>query len=74
MPMAIPLLAAAGTAWAGAMAGGLIGGVMIAGGAMTAIGALTGNKNLMKWGGVLGLAGGVAGSQWWVQERRGFDE
>ena len=61
MPMAIPLLAAAGTAFAGMAAGGLIGGVMIAGAAMTAVGALTGNKNLMKWGGVLGLAGGVAG-------------
>ena len=38
----------------------IIGGMMIAGGALTAVGAITGNKKLMKIGGVLGLAGGVA--------------
>lgn len=34
---------------------------MIAGAAMTATGAITGNRTLSKWGGVLSLAGGVAG-------------
>ena len=34
---------------------------MIAGGAMSAIGTLTGNKKLSQFGAVLGLAGGVAG-------------
>jgi hypothetical protein len=61
MPMAIPLLAAAGSVYAGVAAGGIIGGMMIAGGAMTAVGTLSGNKKLAKWGGLLSLAGGVAG-------------
>ena len=39
----------------------LIAGAMIAGGALTAVGVLTGSKKLQKWGGVLSLAGGVAG-------------
>lgn len=42
-------------------AGGLIGGLMIGGGALTAIGAITGSKKAQKWGGILSLAGGVAG-------------
>ncbi len=65
MPAAIPLISAAGTAAAGVaasgIAGGIIGGVMIAGAAMTAVGAITGNKTLSKWGGIASLAGGVAG-------------
>lgn len=61
MPMAIPLIAAAGTVAAGISAGGLIGGLMIAGGAMTGIGALTGSKKLMQFGGILSLAGGIGG-------------
>jgi hypothetical protein len=66
MPMAIPLIAAGASAWAGAglMAAGtfgasLLGGAMIAGGALTAIGAITGNKNLTKYGGILSMVGGV---------------
>lgn len=59
MPMAIPLLAAAGSVAAGVTAGGIIGGLMIAGGVLTGVGALTGNQTMMKWGGVLSLAGGV---------------
>lgn len=61
MPMAIPLLAAAGSISAGIAATGIIGGMMIAGGVMTAVGTLSGNKKLAKWGGLLSLAGGVAG-------------
>lgn len=61
MPMAIPLLAAAGSVAAGITAGGVIGGMMIAGGVMSGVGALTGNKNLSKFGGLLSLAGGVGG-------------
>lgn len=70
MPMAIPLIAAAGTAMAGyaavtavgaTLAAQVIGGVMIAGAAMTAVGAVTGNQRLMQIGGIASLAGGVAG-------------
>ena len=61
MPMALPLIAAAGSVAAGISAGGLIGGLMIAGGAMTGIGALTGSKKLMQFGGILSLAGGIGG-------------
>jgi hypothetical protein len=65
MPAAIPLIAAAGTAAAGVAAvtagSAIIGGMMIAGAAMTAVGTLTGNKNLTKWGGLVSLAGGVSG-------------
>ena len=32
---------------------------MVAGTAMTVVGAVTGDKELMKWGGIVGLAGGV---------------
>jgi hypothetical protein len=73
MPAAIPLVGAAfsissGVAAAGGLsaiaAGGLsaltlTSGLMIAGGAMTAIGTLTGNKKLATIGSVLGLAGGI---------------
>jgi hypothetical protein len=38
----------------------LTSGLMIAGGALTGIGAITGNKKLMTLGSVLGLAGGVS--------------
>ena len=61
MPMLIPLIAAGAGVAAGMAAGGLIGGVMIAGAAMSAIGAISGNKRLSQFGAVLGLAGGVAG-------------
>ena len=75
MPMALPLLAAAGSVGAGMAAVGgtmagfaaaslgtqLIAGAMIAGGVMTGLGAVTGNKKLQKWGGVLSLAGGIGG-------------
>jgi len=73
MPAAVPLVGAAfsissGVAAAGGLsaiaAGGLsaltlTSGLMIAGGAMTAIGTLTGNKKLATIGSVLGLAGGI---------------
>lgn len=69
MPMALPLIGAAGSIFAGAtaLAGAatigatIVGGAMIAGGALTAIGALTKNKKLMQIGGIVSLAGGVAG-------------
>lgn len=69
MPMAAALVAsafsvsggmAAITAAGGLMTGGgMLGGLMVAGGALSGIGALTGNKKLLKIGAVLGLAGGV---------------
>ena len=40
--------------------GGLLGGVMIAGGVMSGLGAVTGNKKLAMIGGVLSLGAGVA--------------
>lgn len=70
MPMAIPLIAAAGTAAAGyaaatavgaTMASMVVGGVMMAGAAMTAVGAITGNQRLSQFGAIASLAGGVAG-------------
>lgn len=63
MPMLIPLAAAAGSIAAGVAAGAttLIGGAMIAGGALTAVGAITKNSKLTKIGGLVSLAGGVAG-------------
>lgn len=65
MPMAVPILLAAGTMAAGAAAvtaGSLvIGGMMLAGGFMTMAGTVTGDKNLAQYGGLLSLAGGVAG-------------
>lgn len=63
MPMALPLIAAAGSIAAGVAAGAttLIGGAMIAGGALSAIGAITKNEKLTRIGGLVGLAGGVAG-------------
>ena len=69
MPAALPLLAGVGEAAAGYTAavaatttmGEVIGGAMMAGGALSAIGGLTGNKSLSNIGSVLGLAGGAAG-------------
>lgn len=61
MPAALALVGAAASVSAGVAAGGIIGGVMIAGGVMTGLGAVTGNKKLQKWGGILSIAGGVAG-------------
>jgi hypothetical protein len=67
MPMVIPLVAAAFEAYAGvaALAAGAEGlaavtaGLGIAGGALTAVGTITGNKNLTMIGSVAGLAGGI---------------
>lgn len=65
MPILIPLVAAAGTAAAGyaAVTAGayIVGGMMIAGAAMTAIGAISGNSKLTKYGSLLSLAGGLTG-------------
>ena len=62
MPMFIPLIIAAASYTAvAATAGAFIAGMMVAGGALTAIGSITGNKDMQKFGAVLSLAGGVAG-------------
>ncbi len=75
MPAAVALIGAGGSVWAGMTAVGgtmagfaaaslgtqLIAGAMIGGGVMTGLGAITGNKKLQKWGGILSIAGGVAG-------------
>lgn len=41
--------------------GGLMGGLMVAGGVMTGLGTITGNKKLAKIGAVLSVVGGVGG-------------
>ena len=56
---AVALIGAAASVSAGIAAGGLLGGMMIAGGVMTGLGTLTGNKKLTRIGAVLGLAGGI---------------
>lgn len=52
MGAALPMLA-------GTLAMQIAGGVMFAGGALTGIGAITGNKKLQKIGGIMSLAGGI---------------
>jgi len=58
-------MAAVGGTMAGFAAAGLgtqlIAGAMIGGGVLAGLGAVTGNKKLQKWGGILSIAGGVAG-------------
>jgi len=56
---AIAVFGAFGSISAGLAAGGLMGGLMIAGGVMSGLGAITGNKTLSKLGMLTGLAGGV---------------
>ena len=56
---AVALIAAVGTVSAGAALGGVLGGVMIAGGVMSGIGAVTGNKKLSMLGAVVGLGAGL---------------
>ncbi len=75
MPAAVALIGAVGSVGAGMAAVGgtmagfaaagigtqLIAGAMIGGGVLAGLGAVTGNRKLQKWGGILSLAGGVAG-------------
>ncbi len=56
---AIALVGAYGAISGGIAAGGLLGGIMIAGGVFSALGAITGNKTLSTIGAVAGLAGAV---------------
>jgi hypothetical protein len=69
MPFVAPVIAAAGALAGGATIGAalatvgagsaLLGGIMVAGSALTTIGMVTGNAKLTKVGGLLSLAGGV---------------
>lgn len=65
MPPVIAVVGAVSAVSAGVAAIGagslLVGGAMIAGGVMTGLGVLTGSEKLQKFGGLLSLAGGVAG-------------
>lgn len=75
MPAAVALIGAVGSVGAGMAAVGgtmagfaaaglgtqLIAGAMIGGGVLAGLGAVTGNRKLQKWGGILSIAGGVAG-------------
>lgn len=55
MGAAAPLLAST------VLATQIAGGVMMAGGVLSGVGAVTGNKKLMKIGGIMSLAGGIGG-------------
>lgn len=66
--MALGVVAAVAVAWTGVglLASGTIlsqvaGGAMVAGGVLSGVGAVTGNKKLTRAGAVLSLAGGVGG-------------
>lgn len=54
MGAAMPLMAAGAS-----LASQIAGGVMMAGGVLSGVGAVTGNKKLSKTGGIMSLAGGV---------------
>lgn len=56
---ALAVIGSASAISAGLSAGGLIGGIMMAGGVLGGLGAITGNKTLMTIGSIAGLAGGV---------------
>lgn len=56
---AIAIVAAVGTVSAGAALGGVLGGIMIAGGVMSGLGAVTKNKTLMALGAVASLGAGI---------------
>lgn len=56
MGAALPMLAST------MLATQIAGGVMMAGGVLSGVGAITGNKKLAKIGGVLSLAGGIGGA------------
>lgn len=59
---AIAIIGAAGTIGAGISAGGLLGGLMIAGGVFSLVGGLTGNETLSMIGMGFSLAAGIGGS------------
>lgn len=59
---AIALVGAVGSISAGAAMGGFLGGMMIAGGIASGLGAITGNKTLSTLGMGLGLVGGIGGA------------
>ena len=56
---AIAIIGAVATVSAGAALGGVLGGVMIAGGVMSGLGAVTGNKKLQMLGAVVSLGAGL---------------
>lgn len=56
---AVAIIGAIGTVSAGAAMGGILGGVMMAGGVMSGLGAITGNKNLQRFGMIASLGAGI---------------
>lgn len=56
MGAALPMLSS------GLLATQIAGGAMMAGGVLSGVGAITGNKKLSKIGGILSLAGGIGGA------------
>lgn len=64
MPAALPFIAAFGTGAVGAVVAGtatLAQFAVVAGAVLTGVGALTGEKDLMKIGAVMSIGGGIAG-------------
>lgn len=61
MPMVIPVVAGA-WAMAAATAGTIMGALQIVGGFFTIVGGLSGDKDALKMGSILGLVGGVGGA------------
>lgn len=59
---AVAVVGAIGSISSGVAMGGFLGGVMIAGGVMSAIGAISGNETLSNIGMGLGLVGGIGGA------------
>lgn len=56
---AIALVGAVASVSTGLALGGLVGGMMVAGGVMSGLGTITGNKKLARIGALVGLAGGI---------------
>lgn len=56
---AIAIVGAVASVSTGLAVGGLVGGMMVAGGVLSGLGTLTGNKKLARIGAVIGLAGGI---------------
>lgn len=62
MPMVVPVVAGAWSMYAGITAATMMGGLMAAGGFLTMVGGLTGDRDALKFGSMLSLVGGVGGA------------
>lgn len=62
MPMVIPVVAGAWAMASAATVTTIMGALQFAGGFLTVVGGLSGDKDAMKMGSILGLAGGIGGA------------